>query len=82
MIADVGQINYEFDSPIVTHFCFPTYGYAVAVRNGDILLFNPAVHHCCSKQEKQFEKVDVYLNSIYLKTNIVGLNDNRIQFNL
>jgi hypothetical protein len=23
------------------HFCFPTVGYAVALRDGDVLLFNP-----------------------------------------
>ena len=82
VVADVGEVDYEFDSPVVTHFCFPTNGYAVAVRNGDVHLFNPTVYHCCSKKEKSFEKNNVYLNSFYLKTNIVGLNDNRIQFNV
>ena len=70
------------DSPIVTRFCFPTYGCAVGVRSGDIILFNPSAPHCCAKKEKQFEKKNVYVNSFYLKTNIIGLNDNRIKFDL
>jgi len=41
VVADVGEVDYEFDSPVVTHFCFPTNGYAVADRNGDVLLFHP-----------------------------------------
>ena len=82
VVAEAEEGEYKLESDVVTHFCFPTHGLAVALRNGDMLLFNPCVPHCCSKQEKKYENVDVYMNSFYLKTNVVGLNDNRIPFNL
>jgi len=30
------------------HFCFPTYGIAIPMRSGDIILFNPLVPHCAT----------------------------------
>lgn len=80
VIVDTDEVSYNESSPIVHHFCFPTCGFAVAVRNGDVLLFNPSVFHCLSHKEKSFEGTDVFVNSFYLKTQVVGLHDNRIPF--
>lgn len=33
---------------VIYHFCFPTYGRYVAMRPGDIIMFNPLVVHCAS----------------------------------
>ena len=30
------------------HFCFPSYGIAIPMRSGDIILFNPLVPHCAT----------------------------------
>ncbi len=55
-------------------FAFPRVGVAVALRPGDFFLFNPNEPHsissCCSKED------DIFIISSYLKTAVVGLNDN------
>ena len=57
-------------------FTFPAYGVAVALRSGDILVFNPQVHHCVSSAT---ESTAAYCClSLYLKTSLVGLNDNSL----
>jgi hypothetical protein len=33
---------------IVYYFCFPDYGIKVPMRTGDLLVFNPLIHHSCS----------------------------------
>jgi hypothetical protein len=80
IIVDSDDISYSESGSVVQHFCFPTTGYAVAVRNGDMLLFNPSVYHCLSQKEKSFQGKDVFVNSFYLKSNIVGLHNNEIPF--
>jgi len=79
--VDFHQVSCENEAPIVNHFCFPTYNVAVAIRPGDCLLFNPSVPHCQSKKENAFDDIDVYSTSFYLKSKVVGLNDNRIPVN-
>lgn len=74
-VEDGKEISLECKEHI--HFCFPTVGYAVALRDGDVLLFNPLYHHCCSHKEKGTPTVHVC--SFYLKTAVVGGNDNRIE---
>jgi hypothetical protein len=59
---------------VLQYFCFPTVGVSVAMRNGDILLFNPLIPHCISSRATQKEKV--ICTSLYLKTALVGGNDN------
>ena len=66
VIVDNAENEYKLDSPIVHHFCFLEAGRAVAMRNGDILLFNPTKYHCMSKKEKIVDNNDVYVNSFYL----------------
>ena len=65
-----------FDGEIITHFCFPHCGYAVALRDGDCLIFNPKILHCCAHQES-VHNGSVLCSSLYLKSNIIGGNDNR-----
>ena len=33
---------------VLYHFCFPTYGIAVPMTKGDIIMFNPLVEHCAT----------------------------------
>ena len=35
---------------ILQYFCFPGINSAVALRNGDLLLFNPTIPHCVSSR--------------------------------
>ena len=63
----------EKDSEILNYFCFPEYGYAVALRHGDILLFNPLVEHCDSSKRVDH---DVFCCSLYVKSKLVGGNNN------
>ena len=55
-------------------FCFPRKNCAVCLRNGDILLFNPRELHCLST--RVCVDVDCIALSFYLKTAVVGGNDN------
>lgn len=66
--------NYEYDDEIVCYFCFPRIGVAVALRHGDFLLFNPQEPHCISSRCNIEDQL--YCISSYLKTRVVGLNDN------
>ena len=79
-VVDDEKDCYEIESPVIQHFCFPSFGKAIAIRNGDVLLFNPTVYHCLSKKESLFLNLNVFVNSFYLKSKIVGLNDNSIEF--
>ena len=60
--------------PVICYFAFPRLGMAVALRPGDFLLFNPQEHHCISSRCQN--ENEIYSMSSYLKTAIVGLNDN------
>lgn len=64
----------EIDAPICNYFCFPEQGVCVALRSGDVLLFNPLVHHCVSSRSDTSK--DMFCLSMYLKTAVVGGNDN------
>jgi hypothetical protein len=52
----------------------------VALRNYDILLFNPQKIHCVSsrKDPSNVNANDIYCVSFYSKTAIVGGNDNSL----
>ena len=73
--------NYKHDDEIVQYFCFPEYGFCVALRPGDWLLFNPAVHHCLSQKSKTYSNEIVHVSTCYVKTSHVGGNDNSIPLN-
>ena len=59
---------YKMDEDIVCYFCFPAYGICVALRPGDILVFNPQVPHCVSSQRNV--SGHFYVMSLYLKTKV------------
>lgn len=70
--------HYEKDDPIVQYFVFPEVGFAVALRPGDVLVFNPLYFHSVSSRTEEGEKQDTYCLSFYLKTAVVGGNDNSL----
>jgi hypothetical protein len=63
---------------VSNYFTFPEQGVAVALRPGDMLLFNPLYHHCLSSRTTSYQNDDVFCLSLYLKTAIVGKNDNAL----
>ena len=67
--------DYNMKSKVITYFCFPTLNKAIALRDGDILIFNPLTIHCCSKKVMTISN-DVHIYSMYLKSKHVSLNDN------
>ena len=74
----MGQHDYSVtEDNIIVYFCFPWLGMAVALRPGDILIFNPLEPHAVSSHVKK--GYEVLALSMYLKTAIVGLNDNTIE---
>jgi hypothetical protein len=68
--------GYKVDDAIVAYFCFPRLGIAVALRPGDVLIFNPSEPHAISSRCNK--KHDVFCVSMYLKTAVVSLNDNSL----
>lgn len=71
-----GQDVYQLDDDIAVYFCFPTLGVAVPMRPGDFLLFNSTIPHCISSRCHRSDTVMAI--TMYLKTSIVGLNNNSI----
>ena len=74
-------MDYRQDDEIVQYFCFPEYGFCVALRPGDWLFFNPAVHHCLSQKSKTYSNDIVHVSTCYVKTSHVGGNDTSISLN-
>jgi hypothetical protein len=75
-----GKLNYLPGDDVVTYFCFPTIGVAVPLHPGDYLLFNAKLPHCISSRCK-FED-EILCTSTYLKTAIVGMNNNDLPLTL
>ena len=73
--------GYDLDDEVVQYFVFPNTGVSVALRPGDVLLFNPIKYHCLSTKTSAYQQKHVYVTSLYLKTAIVGGNDNTKQLN-
>jgi hypothetical protein len=71
-----GKKVYLPEDDVVVYFCFPTIGVAVPLRPGDYLLFNARIPHCISSRCKVEE--DILVTSIYLKTALIGMNNNDI----
>ena len=69
-----GKSTYLSHDDVIVYFCFPTLGVAVPLRPGDYLLFNARIPHCISSRCK-FED-EIMCTSTYLKTAIVGMNNN------
>lgn len=68
--------NYDMDAEVSNYFAFPEQGIAVALRPGDMLIFNPRYQHCLSSRSSCYKNKDVFCLSMYLKTAVVGGNDN------
>ena len=76
MTVHINGKKYEHDDAIVVYFCFPRLGLAVPLRPGDALTFNPREEHAISSRCEN--KTEVYTILFYLKTAVVGLNDNQL----
>ena len=72
--AHIDNHDYQVNDRIVCYFAFPRIGIAVALRPGDFLLFDPQEPHSISSCYKAED--EIFCASSYLKTAIVGLNDN------
>ena len=70
----VDNLQYRYLSRVVAYFCFPRIGIAVALRPGDIIIFNAQEPHAVSSRCRSDD--NVFCVSMYLKTAVVGLNDN------
>jgi hypothetical protein len=66
--------DYQVNDRILCYFAFPRIGMTVALQPGDFLLFNPQELHSISSCCKSGDKI--FCISSYLKTGVVGLNDN------
>jgi hypothetical protein len=71
-----GKDVYHLDDGIVFYFCFPMLGVALPIRPGDYFMFNAVIPHCISSRCKLEDNVICVL--FYLKTAIVGMNDNNL----
>jgi hypothetical protein len=70
----VDNADYTIEDDVVCYFCFPRLGVAVALKPGDFLLVNALEYHCLSSRCSI--DVDIFCVSSYLKTAVVGGNDN------
>lgn len=70
----VNEVEYGLEDKVVCYFCFPRLGVAVPMRPGDFLLINALEYHCVSSRCSDDD--DVLCLSCYLKTAVVGGNDN------
>jgi hypothetical protein len=71
--------KYDVNDAVVCYFCFPGLGVAVPLRPGDFLLINALEYHCVSSRCNS--EMDVFVLSCYLKTAVVGGNDNKRRLN-
>jgi hypothetical protein len=72
--AHTNNCDYPVNNKILCYFAFPRIGMAVALWPGDFLLFNPQEPHSISSRCRSED--EIFCISSYLKTGIVGLNDN------
>ena len=68
---------YELNQEVAVHFIFPTEGVGVALRPGDVLMFNPIYYHCVSQRSEYYKSDEIFLTSLYLKNKQISGNDNR-----
>jgi hypothetical protein len=52
--------RYSMDAAVCNYFTFAEQGIAVALRPGDMLLFNPTYQHCISSRTSIYESEDVF----------------------
>jgi hypothetical protein len=61
---DIDQ--YKMDAEFSNYFVFLEQGIAVALRPGDMLIFNPKYHHCFSSRNCAYQNKDVYFLLLYI----------------
>ncbi len=71
-----GKFKYNIEDDVVVYFCFPTLGVAVSLRPGDFLLFNALIPHCVSSRCREAD--EILSIAMYLKTSVVGMNNNQL----
>ena len=76
IISVVSSGEMRFSDDPVRYFVFGTLGIAVALRPGDILIFNPLAYHSVSSSTKSALDKDVFCLSLYLKSMVVAGNSN------
>jgi ectoine hydroxylase-related dioxygenase (phytanoyl-CoA dioxygenase family) len=73
---DVDQ--YKMNADVSNYFVFAEQEVVMALKPGDMLIFNPKYHHCLSSRTSAYENEDVFSLLLYLKSAIVGKNNNTI----
>ena len=68
--------QYLGDDTILCYFAFPRLGFAIPLRTGDVLFFNPKEPHCLSSRVNNAD--ENYCVSLYLKSDNIGKHDNGI----
>ncbi len=71
-----GQGNYEFDAPVACYFVFGEVGKAVALRPGDVLIFNTQKVHSVSRRTDPYDDKEIICVSYYTKTAVAAGNSN------
>jgi len=74
--AKKSKKKYDVNLPVACYFCFPEYGLAVALRPGDVLIFNPLHYHCLSQRTEDYRDEDIFVTSFYMKAKQLGGNYN------
>ncbi len=77
MVLKEGE--YGLDDEVVAYFNFPRLGVSIPLRPGDLLFFDPSEYHMISSRCK--DEDDIYCISFYLKSNLIGGNDNSSTLN-
>lgn len=71
-----GRDSYSPTDEPVAFFCFPTRTVAIPMRPGDFLIFDATLPHSISSRCHSAD--DIMCVSFYLKSRVVGMNDNSI----
>ena len=74
-----GSSSYDMSCKVAKYFTFDD-GESVALRSGDILVFNPTIPHCVSSTTNEYQNDKVFCISHYFKSLIAGRNNNLIEF--
>ena len=62
------------NNDILCYFCFPCLGFAIPLRVGNVLFFNPNQPHCVSSRFSNDD--EIYCLSLYLKYQNVSQHNN------
>jgi hypothetical protein len=73
-----GSDRYTVSDEVVAFFCIPTKGIAVPMRPGDYVVFDATLPHCISSRCHSMD--EIFTVAFYLKSRVVGMNDNSIPF--